>query len=133
MKKVIYSNEAPKPLGVYSQAVVGGGLIFISGQLPINPKTNKLIEQDIKKQTRQIIKNIEMILAIEGARLEDILKINVFLRVIDNFREMNEVFQEFFSINPPARTTTTVKEFPPGVLIEVDAIALKPSTRKVCK
>jgi 2-iminobutanoate/2-iminopropanoate deaminase len=133
MKKVIYSNEAPKPLGVYSQAVVGGGLIFISGQLPINPKTNKLIEQDIKKQTRQIIKNIEMILAIEGARLEDILKINVFLRVIDNFREMNEVFQEFFSVNPPARTTTTVKEFPPGVLIEVDAIALKPSTRKVCK
>lgn len=133
MKKVIYSNEAPKPLGVYSQAVVGGGLIFISGQLPINPKTNKLIEQDIKKQTRQIIKNIEMILAIEGARLEDILKINAFLRVIDNFREMNEVFQEFFSVNPPARTTTTVKEFPPGVLIEVDAIALKPSTRKVCK
>lgn len=133
MKKVIYSNEAPKPLGVYSQAVVGGGLIFISGQLPINPKTNKLIEQDIKKQTRQIIKNIEMILAIEGARLEDILKINVFLRAIDNFREMNEVLQEFFSVNPPARTTTTVKEFPPEVLIEVDAIALKPSTRKVCK
>lgn len=133
MKKVIYSNEAPKPLGVYSQAVVGGGLIFISGQLPINPKTNKLIEQDIKKQTRQIIKNIEMILAIEGARLEDILKINVLLRAIDNFREMNEVFQEFFSVNPPARTTTTVKEFPHEVLIEVDAIALKPSTRKVCK
>ena len=133
MKKVIYSNEAPKPLGVYSQAVVGGGLIFISGQLPINPKTNKLIEQDIKKQTRQIIKNIEMILVIEGARPENILKINVFLRAINNFREMNEVFQEFFSVNPPARTTTTVKEFPSGVLIEVDAIALKPSTRKVCK
>jgi len=133
MKKVIYSNEAPKPLGVYSQAVVGGGLIFIAGQLPINPKTNKLIEQDIKKQTRQIIKNIEMILVIEGARPENILKINVFLRAINNFREMNEVFQEFFSVNPPARTTTTVKEFPSGVLIEVDAIALKPSTRKVCK
>jgi len=126
MKKVIYSDEAPKPLGVYSQAVVGGGLIFISGQLPINPKTNKLIEQDIKKQTRQIIKNIEIILAVESAKLEDILKINVYLRDLDNFRGMNEVFQEFFSVDPPARTTATVKEFPPGVLIEVDAIALKP-------
>jgi len=126
MEKVIYSEEAPKPLGVYSQGVVGGGLIFISGQLPINPKTNKFVEQDIKKQTRQIIKNIERILAIEGAELKDILKIGVFLQTEDNFKEMNEVFQEFFSVNPPARTTTTVKEFPPGVLIEVDVIALKP-------
>ena len=126
MKKVIYSNEAPKPLGVYSQGVVGGGFIFISGQLPINSKANKFVEQDIKKQTRQIFKNIERILAIEDAGLKDILKISAFLLTLDNFKEMNEVFQEFFSINPPARTTTTVKEFPPGVLIEVDVIALKP-------
>ena len=126
MKKIIYSDEAPKPLGVYSQGVVGGGLIFISGQLPINPKTNKFIEQDIKKQTRQIFKNIEKILAIEGAGFEDILKISSFLQTLDNFKGMNEVFQEFFSVEPPARTTITVKEFPPGVLIEVDVIALKP-------
>jgi len=126
MKKVIYSNEAPKPLGVYSQGIVGGGFIFISGQLPINPKENKFVEQDIKKQTRQIFKNIERILAIEGAGLKDMLKISVFLLSLDNFKEMNEVFKEFFSIEPPARTTSTVKEFPPGVLIEIDAIALKP-------
>jgi len=126
MKKIIYSDEAPKPLGVYSQGVVGGGLIFISGQLPINPKTNKFIEQDIKKQTRQIFKNIEKILAIEGAGFEDILKISSFLKTLDDFKGMNEVFQEFFSVEPPARTTITVKEFPPGVLIEVDVIALKP-------
>jgi len=125
MKKVIYSEEAPKPLGVYSQGVVGGRLIFISGQLPINPKTNEFVEQDIKKQTRQVFKNIEKILAIEGAGLKDILKISAFLRSLDNFKEMNEVFQEFFSIEPPARTTITVKEFPPGVLIEIDAIALR--------
>jgi len=85
MKKVIYSEKAPKPLGVYSQGVVGGRLIFISGQLPINPKTNEFVEQDIKKQTRQIIKNIERILAIEGAELKDILKIGVFLQTEDNF------------------------------------------------
>ena len=126
MKKIIYSDEAPKPLGVYSQGVVGGGLIFISGQLPINPKTNKFVEQDIKKQTRQIFKNIEKILAIEGAGFEDILKISSFLKTLDDFKGMNEVFQEFFSAEPPARTTITVKEFPPGVLIEVDVIALKP-------
>jgi 2-iminobutanoate/2-iminopropanoate deaminase len=126
MKKVIYSNGAPKPLGVYSQGVVGGGLIFISGQLPIDPLTNNFEEPDIKKQTRQVLKNIEKILAVKGASLKDILKISVFLGSLDNFKEMNEVFKEFFSIEPPARTTSTVKEFPPGVLIEIDAIALKP-------
>ena len=126
MKKVIFSNEAPEPLGVYSQGVVGGGFIFISGQLPINPLTNKFVEPDIKKQTRQVLKNIEKILTVEGASLKDILKISAFLRSLDNFKEMNEVFKEFFSIEPPARTTSTVKEFPSGVLIEVDAIALKP-------
>ena len=126
MKKVIYSEEAPKPLGVYSQGVVGGGLIFISGQLPINPKINEFVEQDIKKQTRQVFKNIEKILAIEGAEFKDILKIGAFLQTEDNFKEMNEVFQEFFSIEPPARTTSIVKELPSGVLIEIDAIALKP-------
>jgi len=126
MKKVIYSNEAPKPLGVYSQGVVGGGFIFISGQLPIDPLINKFVEPDIKKQTRQVLKNIKKILAVKGASLKDIIKINAFLRNLDNFKEMNEVFKEFFSIEPPARTTSTVKEFPPGVLIEIDAIALKP-------
>ncbi len=126
MKKVIYSNEAPEPLGVYSQGVVGGGLIFISGQLPIDPLTNNFEEPDIKKQTRQVLKNIEKILAVKGASLKDILKISAFLGSLDNFKEMNEVFKEFFSIEPPARTTSTVKEFPPGVLIEIDAIALKP-------
>ncbi len=125
MKKVIYSNKAPKPLGVYSQGVVAGGLIFVSGQLAIDPGTNKLIEKDIKKQTRQVFKNIEQILATEGTGLKDIVKISAFLLNIDDFQGMNEVFQEIFSDNLPARTTTTVKTFPPGVLIEIDAIALK--------
>ena len=125
MKKIIYSDEAPRRLGVYSQGVVGGGLIFVSGQLPIDPKTNKFIEQDIKKQTRLVFKNIEKILEAEGAGFKDVLKISALLLNIDDFKGMNEVFQEFFSIDPPARTTSTVKTFPPGVLIEIDAIALK--------
>jgi 2-iminobutanoate/2-iminopropanoate deaminase len=126
MKKIIDINEAPKPLGVYSQGTVGGGLVFVSGQLPVDPKTRKFIEQDIKQQTRQVFKNIEKILAAEGAGFQDILKISAFLLNLDDFKGMNEVFQEFFPVEPPARTTSTVKEFPPGVLVEIDAIALKP-------
>lgn len=125
MKKIIYSNEAPKPLGAYSQGVVAGDFIFVSGQLPINPQTNEIVIGDIKKQTRQVLKNIEKILAIEGAELKDIVKISPFLLNFDDFKGMNEVFQEIFPDSPPARTTTTVKEFPPNVLIEIDAIAAK--------
>ena len=125
MKKIVYSDKAPKPLGVYSQGTVGGGLVFVSGQLPVDPKTNKFVEQDIKIQTRQVFKNIEKILEAEGAGLKDILKIGAFLLNLDNFKGMNEVFQEVFPTEPPARTTSTVKAFPPGVLVEIDVIALK--------
>jgi len=125
VKKIVFSEKAPKPLGVYSQATVGGGFIFVSGQLPIDPKTNQFTEADIKKQTRQVFKNIENILAAEGAEIKDILKISAFLLNMDDFKGMNEVFQEFFPVEPPARTTSTVKAFPPGVLVEIDAIALK--------
>ena len=125
MKKIVYSDKAPKPLGVYSQGTVGGGLVFVSGQLPVDPKTNKFVEQDIKIQTRQVFKNIEKILEAEGAGLKDVLKINAFLLNLDDFKGMNEVFQEVFPAEPPARTTSTVKAFPPGVLVEIDVIALK--------
>ena len=125
MKKIIYSDKAPKPSGVYSQGVVAGGFIFVSGQLPIDPETNNFIEQDIKKQTRQVFKNIEQILATEGSKLKDIVKISALLLNMEDFTGMNEVFREFFSSDLPARTTSTVKTFPPGVLIEIDAIALK--------
>jgi 2-iminobutanoate/2-iminopropanoate deaminase len=124
MKKTIYTDKAPKPRGAYSQGVVAGGLIFVSGQLPIDPGTDKLVEKDIKKQTRQVFKNIEQILIAEGSGLKDIVKISAFLFNMDDFQGMNEIFQEIFPDNPPARTTTTVKTFPPGVLIEIDAVAI---------
>ncbi len=126
MKKIIYSDVAPKPLGVYSQGTVGGGLIFVAGQDPVDPKTSKFIEQDITKQTRPVFNNIEKILPAEGTGFKDILKIRAFLLNINDFKGMNEVFQEFFPVEPPARTTITVKAFPPGILVEIDAIALKP-------
>jgi 2-iminobutanoate/2-iminopropanoate deaminase len=125
LKRFIYTNKAPKPAGVYSQGIVAGGFVFVSGQLPIDPQTNKMVEKDIKKQTRQVFKNIEKILETEDLGLSNIVKISAFLLNINDFKGMNEVFHEFFPENPPARTTTTVKEFPGDVLIEIDAIALK--------
>jgi len=125
IKRAVYTNKAPEPSGVYSQGIVAGDFVFVSGQLPIVPQTNKFIEKDIKKQTRQIFKNIEKILAAEGLGLEDIVKISAFLLSLNDFKGMNEVFKEIFPESPPARTTTTVKEFPGDVLIEIDAIALK--------
>lgn len=125
LKKTIYTNKAPEPSGVYSQGIVAGGFVFVSGQLPIDPQTKKLIEKDIKKQTRQVFNNIEKILESEDSGLKNIVKISAFLLNLNDFKEMNEVFQEFFPDNPPARTTITVKEFPGDVLIEIDAIALK--------
>jgi len=125
MKEMIYSEKAPKPAGAYSQGVFTDRLIFVSGQLPIDPATSKFVEKDITKQTRQIFKNIEQVLAAKGAKMEDIVKLGVFLLNLNDFKEMNEVFQEFFTQYLPARTTVSVKEFPQNVLIEIDAIALK--------
>lgn len=125
MKEMIYSEKAPKPAGAYSQGVFADRLIFVSGQLPIDPATGKFAERDIKKQTRQIFKNIEQVLAAKNAKIGDIVKLGVFLLNLNDFKEMNEVFQEFFNQYLPARTTVVVKEFPQNVLIEIDAIALK--------
>jgi 2-iminobutanoate/2-iminopropanoate deaminase len=125
LKRSIHTNKAPEPSGVYSQGIVAGNYIFISGQLPINPQTKKPLDKDIKKQTRQVFKNIEKILATEDLGLINIVKISAFLLNLNDFKEMNEIFQEFFPENPPARTTTTVKEFPGDVLIEIDAIAIR--------
>lgn len=125
LKRFIYTNKAPEPAGVYSQGIVAGGFVFVSGQLPIDPQTNKMVEKDIKKQTRQVFKNIEKILETEDLGLSNIVKISAFLLNINDFKGMNEVFQEFFPENPPARTTTTVKEFPGDVLIEIDTIAIR--------
>jgi len=122
---MIFSENAPKPVGVYSQGVSADRLIFVSGQLPIDPATGKFVEKDIKKQTRQIFKNIEQVLTAEGAKMEDIVKLGVFLLNLNDFKEVNKVFQEFFAQYLPARTTVVVKEFPQDVLIEIDAIALK--------
>ncbi len=125
MKKVIFTENAPKPMGTYSQGTTAAGFIFVSGQLPVDPQKDGVVNGGIKEQTRQVFKNIEQILAAEGAGLNNIVKISAFLLDFKDFKGMNEIFLEVFPENPPARTTVTVKTFPTDVLIEIDAIAIK--------
>lgn len=125
MRKIIYNTKAPIPRGAYSQGVVAGKFIFVSGQLPMNPENNEIAPLNIKEQTRQVFKNITQVLATEEATIDDIVMINAFLLKREDFKGMDEIFQEVFPNNPPTRTTITVKDFPPNVLVEINAIAVK--------
>jgi 2-iminobutanoate/2-iminopropanoate deaminase len=121
MRTVISPNNAPKPRGVYSPAVVANGFVFVSGQAAINPETDELESGDIKSETRRTLKNIQAILEGSGSSLDEIVRIGVFLSDIKDFDAMNEVFREFFPVNPPARTT--VGAHLPKIKIEIDCIA----------
>lgn len=129
MKRVIESAKAPMPKGAYSQGIAGDGLIFLSGQLPTDPQTNEFVERNIAVQTQRTLKNIEAVLEAEGATLADVVKVSVFLRSLDDFAEMNRVYSEFFTTDPPARTTVAVADLPGGALLEIDAIALSRKAR----
>jgi len=124
-KKVIFTDNAPKPIGPYSQGIMIDSLIFVSGQIPIDPKTNQVVKGDIKDQTRQVLENIKNILEAAGSSLDKVVKVTVFLKDLSLFNEFNQVYGEYFKGNPPARTTVEVSNLPKGVLIEIEAIALK--------
>jgi len=122
--KKILTQQAPSPIGPYSQAVaVDGKFIYTAGQIAIDPATNSLIEGDIKAQTRQVIKNLEAILAAGGSSLQSVFKTTVFLKDMGEFAAMNEVYGEFFSETSPARSTVEVARLPRDVKVEIEAIA----------
>ncbi|HCC48883.1 MAG TPA: reactive intermediate/imine deaminase [Elusimicrobia bacterium] len=125
MKKIISTKNAPAAIGPYSQAAEAGGLIFISGQLPIDPATGAMAPAEIKAQTEAVIKNLEGILKSEGLSLDNILKTTVFMADLGQFAQMNEVYGRFFSANPPARATVEVKALPKAALVEIEAIAAR--------
>ncbi len=125
MKQIIHTNKAPKAVGPYSQAVKAGNTLYISGQVPINPETGKIIEGGIKEQTRQVMKNISAILEEAGYSFEDVVKSTCLLSDMSNFAAMNEVYAEYYPENQPARAAFAVKELPLGVMIEIETIALK--------
>ncbi|MDI7260399.1 MAG: RidA family protein [Thermodesulfobacteriota bacterium] len=124
MKEVIQTEKAPKPIGPYSQAIRAGNFIFLSGQIPIDPKTGELVKGDIRQQTRQVLEKINGVLESQGLGKEDVVKVTVFLKEMGNFNEMNEVYATYFPSSPPARSTVQVARLPRDVEIEIEAIAL---------
>ncbi|HET9216248.1 MAG TPA: Rid family detoxifying hydrolase [Terriglobia bacterium] len=124
-KTVVRTSLGPPAMGAYSQAVVAGNLIFVSGQIPIDPATNNLIEEkDIKSQTRRVLLNLEGILKGAGVPLENVVRTTVFLKNMADFGDFNGVYGEFFSVDPPARATVEVARLPKDVAIEIDCIAI---------
>jgi 2-iminobutanoate/2-iminopropanoate deaminase len=126
-KKVIYTKNAPSPVGPYSQAIATQGeLIFLAGQIPLNPETGEIMgEGDIVVQTQQVMKNIEAILTEAGVNWSNIVKTGVFLKDLGDFVPMNEVYAQYFSENPPARACVEVSRLPKDVLVEIECIAVK--------
>lgn len=125
MKKVINTENAPKAIGPYSQAIEANGMLFISGQIPIDPSIAKVVEGGIKEQTEQVMKNIEAILNEAGYSFANVVKSTCLLSDMENFAAMNEVYGKYYSENPPARAAYAVKGLPLGVLVEIETIAVK--------
>lgn len=123
MRKAITTSKAPKAIGPYSQAVKCNGLIFVSGQVAIDPATQQVIEGDVAAQTERVMKNLSAILAASGSRLDQVLRSTVFLKSMDDFAAMNAVYAKYFSASPPARSTVEVARLPKDVLVEIDVIA----------
>lgn len=125
MKKVIFTEKAPKAIGPYSQAVEINGQLFISGQVPVDPATSKVVDGGVKEQTLQVMKNIEAILQEAGYHFSDVIKSTCLLSDMAHFAAMNEVYGSFYKENPPARAAFAVKELPLGVMVEIETIAVK--------
>ncbi|MCF7792396.1 MAG: RidA family protein [Candidatus Cloacimonetes bacterium] len=125
MKKTISTQNAPQAVGPYSQAVWAGDLLFISGQIPINPETGKFVSDDVKEQTKQVFKNIGAILKKAGLSYENIVKATVYLADMNDFAAMNEVYASYFTKDFPARAAFEVVKLPLGAKVEIEAIAVK--------
>ena len=124
MKEIISTTQAPAAIGPYSQGVRGAGLVITSGQLPIDPATGAFAGAGIAEQTRQSLKNVQAVLEAGGSSLGNVLKTTVFLKNMDDFAAMNEVYATFFEGEPPARSAVEVARLPKGALVEIEAIAL---------
>lgn len=124
MRDVISTNEAPKAIGPYSQAIRAGGFVFVSGQVSIDPATQQLVSGDIAAQTDLVLKNLSAILDAAGSGMEQVVRCTVFLKNISEFGAMNEVYARYFTDKPPARSTVEVSRLPKDVLVEIDVIAV---------
>ena len=124
MKEVISTDRGPKAIGPYSQAIRANGFIFISGQVAFDPATSQIVEGDTARQTARVLDNLKAIVEAAGSSLEHTVKATVFLKDMNDFAAMNDVYAHYFSKNPPARSTVEVARLPRDVRVEIDLIAL---------
>ena len=124
MKQVIATEKGPKAIGPYSQAIKAGGFVFLSGQVAFDPATGQLVEGDVAKQTARVLENLKAIAEAAGSSLEKAVKATVYLKDMNDFAAMNEVYAKYFSKEPPARATVEVARLPRDVRVEIDIIAL---------
>lgn len=127
MKEIISSDHAPKAIGPYSQGVRVGNLLFLSGQIPLDPASMQLVEGPIHVQTERVLNNLKAVLEAAGLTLDDVVKTTVYMKNLVEFPKMNEVYSHFFANHPPARSTVEVAKLPRDVQVEIDAIAAFPS------
>ena len=126
MKHKVITQHAPAAIGPYSQAIVHNGLAYLSGQIPLDPATNTLVEGDIEVQTERVFKNLSAVLVACGSSMEKVLKTTVFLKDMDDFPQMNEIYAKYLGESLPARSTVQAAKLPRDVKIEIDCIAIAP-------
>ena len=125
MKEIIHTASAPAAVGPYSQATAFEKLLFVSGQLPIDPATGEFGSDEVKEQTRQCLENLQAVLEAGGSSLQGVMKTSVYLKDISHFAAMNEIYAAYFPENPPARAAFEVANLPKGALVEIEAIAIR--------
>ena len=123
-KKIVHSDDAPKALGPYSQAVIYNGIVYCSGQIGLNPQTGEFAGTTVSEQAEQVMKNLEAVLSEAGSNFANVLKCTIFLADMADFSTVNEIYGRFFTINPPARETVAVKTLPKNALVEIGCIAI---------
>jgi 2-iminobutanoate/2-iminopropanoate deaminase len=123
-KRIVQTEKAPKAVGPYSQATHAGDFLFLSGQIPLDPKTGELVRGDIGQQTKQVLENIKGVLESQELGMEHVVKVTIFLRNIENFNQVNEIYSTYFPASPPARSTIEVARLPKNAEIEIEAVAL---------
>jgi 2-iminobutanoate/2-iminopropanoate deaminase len=123
MKEVVLTDKGPKPIGPYSQAIKAGGFLFASGQVALDPHSNDFLPGDIRQQTERVLENIKGILEAGGVNLHHVVKTTVFLKDMNDFAAMNEVYGKYFTVAPPARSTVQVARLPKDALVEIEVVA----------
>lgn len=123
MREIVLTDRGPKPIGPYSQAIKVNGLLFVSGQVAIDPKTNEFLGGDVAKQSERVLENLRGIVEAGGSKMSHVIKTTVFLKNMNDFTAMNEVYARYFPAAPPARSTVEVARLPKDALVEMDVVA----------